>query len=240
MTTSEFIRKARKIHGDRYDYSKSVYSGCHSKLEIVCDRHGSFRQDASEHLRGKDCVKCGLERTHLSTRYSPDEWRQKASKVHGNVYDYSNVVYNGGRTTVTIRCPKHGNFRQTADTHIQGRGCPSCNLSKAEVKIKTWLDSNHIPFVAQKIFSDCKNPITNHPFKFDFYIPSRNLLIEYDGEQHFHPIPMGKYKVTVDAVNQTKRRDRIKTKYARSHGIRLIRISYKKFSQIHRILSAKV
>ena len=240
MTTEEFIAKANRSHRNKYNYSDSIYSGCHTKIKITCPYHGYFWQDPSTHLRGKGCVKCGREKTHAATRYSHDVWTKKVSKIHNNTYDYSNVVYAGGRTMVEIICPKHGKFQQTPDAHMQGRGCPSCNLSKAEMKIRTWLEINNIPFISQRTFEDCKNPLTNYRLRFDFYVPSRNLLIEYDGEQHFHPIPIGKYKITNDDVDQTQFRDKLKTVYAKAHDIRLLRISYKKFTQIPTILSSKV
>lgn len=55
---SSFLEKARKIHGDKYDYSLSVYEGVRSYLKIECPKHGEFRQMASNHLAGHGCRKC--------------------------------------------------------------------------------------------------------------------------------------------------------------------------------------
>ena len=59
LTTEQFIEKARAVHGDRYDYSKSVYGGSQIKVEIVCKEHGSFWQRPLHHQRGIGCPKCG-------------------------------------------------------------------------------------------------------------------------------------------------------------------------------------
>lgn len=234
--TEDFVKKSRLIHGNRYDYSKTKYLGCHEKVEIICVNHGSFWQEPSTHLRGKNCIRCGYEKTHSSTRDTRDEWLRKARNVHNDTYDYSKVDYVGGRTSIIIICPKHGIFCQTPDAHLRGRGCPSCNESKMEAKIRKWLQSNGIRFVGQKVFSDCRNPLTNFPLRFDFYVPSANLLIEYDGKQHSMPIPIGKYKITPDDVKQTQYRDKLKTEYAKRRGIKLLRILHTQNGQVSNLL----
>lgn len=57
-TTEEFIEKARKIHGGKYDYSKVKYTGAFNNVEIICHKHGSFYQTPTNHLRGKGCPHC--------------------------------------------------------------------------------------------------------------------------------------------------------------------------------------
>ena len=56
--TEEFIRKAREVHGDKYDYSKVVYKGALIKVTIICPIHREFEQRPNDHLRGKGCAKC--------------------------------------------------------------------------------------------------------------------------------------------------------------------------------------
>lgn len=58
--TNEFISKAITIHGDKYDYSKSIYSGCENKLIIICKEHEEFEQQPNNHLQGKGCMKCSI------------------------------------------------------------------------------------------------------------------------------------------------------------------------------------
>ena len=57
-TTKEFLIDAKIVHGERYDYSETEYSGRHSKLNIVCKIHGSFPQLAGDHLNGAGCPLC--------------------------------------------------------------------------------------------------------------------------------------------------------------------------------------
>ncbi len=58
LTRDQFIEKAVLVHGDTYDYSKTVYTHSKKKVLIVCREHGEFRQEASAHMWGKGCVQC--------------------------------------------------------------------------------------------------------------------------------------------------------------------------------------
>jgi len=125
-TTEEWIIKARAVQGEKYDYSKVIYSNAHSKVTIICseDGHGEFQQSANEHLKGKGCIKC-------SGKYQPttDEWIITARAVHSDQYDYSKVNYVDSQTKVTIICPEdgHGEFQQKAYSHLLGFGCAKCS-----------------------------------------------------------------------------------------------------------------
>jgi hypothetical protein len=58
-TLEQFINEAKNIHGNRYDYSKSIYVGCKNKIVITCSIHGEFEQEPNSHLQGCGCPKCG-------------------------------------------------------------------------------------------------------------------------------------------------------------------------------------
>ncbi len=68
LTTSEFISRAKSIHGDTYSYDRSVYLGRKNKIEIICKKHGPFWQSADSHLSGRDCMACGKDRTMAAKR----------------------------------------------------------------------------------------------------------------------------------------------------------------------------
>ena len=125
-TKEEFIASAREVHGDKYDYSKVEYVCALTKVCIICPEHGDFWQEANSHLRGQGCPKCKYEKQSSST----EEFIQKAHKVHGDKYDYSKVEYDGYKTKVCIICPKHGEFWQTPNSHLNGNGCPKCKGEK--------------------------------------------------------------------------------------------------------------
>lgn len=121
-TTGKFIEEAKKVHGDRYDYSKVVYINQRTKVHIICSEHGEFEQTPSDHLQGHGCPKCGGTKA-----LTQEEFIRRAREVHGDRYDYSKVVYINQNTKVCIICPEHGEFEQTPLSHIYQRsGCPKC------------------------------------------------------------------------------------------------------------------
>ena len=63
IQTKVFIEKARKIHGNKYDYSKAEYLNAETKICIICPKHGEFWQTQDTHLKKKrGCPQCGLKR----------------------------------------------------------------------------------------------------------------------------------------------------------------------------------
>lgn len=119
--TEEFISKARKVYGDKYDYSKVDYQGNKIKVCIICPKHGEWWVTPNNFLRGSECPEC-----YGTPKYSNEEFIKKARKVHGNKYDYSLVEYDGNKKKVRIICPVHGEFSQSAASHMKGSGCPIC------------------------------------------------------------------------------------------------------------------
>ena len=239
LTADAFTAKASKIHNNRYDYSKVVFVNTRTPIEIVCPFHGSFFKTPNAHLSGNGCRQCWRERITSERRSDTAEFIQKSVAVHGNEYDYSKAKYETNRKKVEIICKKHGSFFQVPITHMRGHRCPSCSSSIGEVKILKFLNDNNIGYIKEKKFDDCRNPKTNWLLKFDFYLPSKNLLIEYDGEPHFKKTcVVGRHFMTDDDLRGIKERDRIKTNYAKRRGIRLLRIAYTDFSRIDDILTS--
>jgi len=224
-TTEMFVNKANEIHNNSYDYSRVIYIKSNIKIKINCKCHGEFLQTPNHHLQNHGCPKC-------KNLYTTKEFVDRCNKIHNNRYDYSKTKYSGIKTKAEIVCRKHGSFFQSPEHHINGKGCPRCNVSKGEQKISQWLDARGIKFVPQKEFQDCRNPKTNRKLKFDFYVPEKNLLIEYDGFQHFN-------KVFVD-ITLVQYRDEIKNQYCKDNNIKLIRIPYTKIKNMDDILSKEI
>ena len=130
-----FIAKARAVHGDRYDYSESVYTGARFKIQIRCRVHGTFEQLAGHHTTGHGCRDCHYSNATLTTR----EFIQASRKVHGkNTYDYSKTNYTGNSDKITIICRVHGSFQQTPKAHLyQKSGCQQCaNLARSTYGVR--------------------------------------------------------------------------------------------------------
>ncbi|BDX38892.1 hypothetical protein CYCD_22470 [Tenuifilaceae bacterium CYCD] len=179
------------------------------------------------------CPKCANEETAKKNRLNLNEFLEKAIEVHGNKYSYKSTIITQSRSKIKISCKKHGEFEQAAYAHLRGQGCPKCKESQGERIIRVFLEKRKIKYIYQKNFNDCKNQ--SYLF-FDFYIPSRNLLIEYDGEQHFK-ITRGDTFGGEVGLEKRKINDAIKNQYALTKKINLLRINYRQLSKIEDILS---
>ena len=126
LTTEDFIKAAREIHGDKYDYSKVNYINNTTPVTIICPEHGEFQQKPCVHLTGHGCPACKNVK-QLDTA----EFIRRAKAVHGDKYDYSLSIYKNKRTKVIVICPIHGQFEQLPMNHTKGQGCPKCGKDKA-------------------------------------------------------------------------------------------------------------
>lgn len=173
-TAKEFIQKAKQIHSNKYDYSRTNYTNSSTKVCIMCPKHGEFWQRASAHLSGQGCPNCAVEHTVNRCRHTREIFVQRAIKVHNNKYNYSKVNYVNNRTKICIICPKHGEFWQTPDNHLVGHGCTKCGatLSHGEETILKIL-SNLQPQQRNRTILNGK--------EIDVYIHSLKLGIEFNG-----------------------------------------------------------
>ena len=212
----EFVNKAKEKHEGKYDYSKTVYINNISKLIITCPEHGDFEQRAQNHLRGDACPKCSNNKV-LST----EDIIERATKTHGDKYDYSKVVAGkNNNAKITIICKKHGDFKQAVFTHLAGAGCRKCKESRGESKVRVFLEQNNIEYSPQHKFNDCKDI---RPLPFDFYLPQYNLCVEYNGEQHYRPF--NRFGGEKTFISQ-KKRDKIKKEYCEQKDIPLLIIKH--------------
>ena len=125
-TTEQFIKEAKEIHGNKYDYSKVEYVNNNDKICIICPIHGEFWQRPAQHLQKRGCPKCGDIERRKNTRKNTEWFITKAKKIHGDKYDYSKVNYVHSMSGVCITCPTHGDFWMTPNAHLQNHGCPKC------------------------------------------------------------------------------------------------------------------
>lgn len=120
-TTEQFISEAKVVHKNKYNYSKTEYSGAKNKVIITCPEHGDFQQAAGGHLSGNGCPSCA------GKNVSTESFVRNAVSVHGQIFDYSKVKYVRSNKKVKIICPKHGDFEQTPNAHLAGKGCAKCS-----------------------------------------------------------------------------------------------------------------
>jgi len=232
-TTEEFVSRAKNIHKDKYDYSKSEYKNARTKICIICPEHGVFWQRPAGHLSGKGCDGCNIDQFgKFGLAITTEEFIDKSISIHGNKYSYEKSVYVEYNIAVEIICPKHGSFWQKPRDHIVSKsGCPACVHKNegivGEIVLDIFRDFQIIP--NKKIWDSFMG--YNRLRFCDFWLEKDTLkvMIEYDGEQHSRPIRFGgmpKEKALIQFENQ-KVIDELDKKFCEINNIVLHRISYK-------------
>ena len=99
LTLTDFIKRCRKVHGGKYDYSKVRYVGMFTNVCIICPEHGEFLQSPNHHIEGCACPKCNLSHLERSVMNYLDE--------HGITYDYQKRFDWLGRQSLDFYLPDY-------------------------------------------------------------------------------------------------------------------------------------
>ena len=242
--TNKIVKELNKKEiEDKYpnfEIDYSTFKGNFSDIKIKCKKCGNYFNRNVSNLKSKNfnCPWC-------SGRYKTTEQlkKQLADFYGEDFFDFSKIVKNGNnRTPLEIICKKCNksfisNEHELLSKKNNGVRCPFCssNMSKPEKRIKTFLDKKYVlnkTYFKEYTFDNFKSEKGGH-FRYDFYIPSKNLLIEYNGEQHYLP------KKKFGGIKQLKiqrHHDWLKRKYARNNGYKLLTIPYWNYKIIENIL----
>lgn len=130
LTTADFIDRANKIHDSFYDYSHVVYTNMHTKVKIIDPELGEFWQSPLGHLQGQGHPGRRYIKMANKRRKPIEVFIQQAREKHGDLYDYSKVVYITVDTKVCIIDPEYGEFWQSPYQHLNSHGCPARTAEK--------------------------------------------------------------------------------------------------------------
>lgn len=128
--TENFIKRAKEIHGDKYNYELVDYKNSVEKVIIICPIHGEFYQSPSVHISPKkhECKKCSYDTITKKTKDNYKHLKKEFKRIHNDIYDYSKVNYVNKEVKIEIICQIHGSFLQTPSQHLKGRGCNKCAI----------------------------------------------------------------------------------------------------------------
>lgn len=216
LTNEEFKRRVAQKNNGQFTFLEP-YINTGTKILCKCNKCGyEWRIEPHAFFIIKGCPRC--QTNHV---YTKDEYNWKLNRK----YDGEYVLISDYKPRVKllfkhVRCG-HTFSTLAKDLLIGKTGCPYCNQSKGELKIRKILNHNHVEFTPQYKFVDCKY---KRHLPFDFYLPHLGIAIEYDGIQHTQ---MNHFRRTKELFDEAHLRDQIKTWYCRSHSIQLIRIPYK-------------
>ena len=229
LNTELFITKSKKVHGDKFGYDKVNYVDSVKTVTILCKACGEYyEQRPTFHMAGKGHGMCKFNQRGYDNEY----FISKAKEIHGDKYDYSKTDYVHSLKPVTVTCKKHGDFSIIAGEHIRerGAGCSVCISSTGERSIAKILKRNNVKFVEQFRFEGTR-------YRYDFYLPELNVLVEYDGQLHYIAVD---YFGGVKTLERIQYNDNIKNALASSYNIPLVRIGYMNFNMLENTLTNKI
>lgn len=211
----------------------SQYKNNSTKVLVdFCCGHEPSLITPEKYKNGRRCGKC-----------SPTNAEEAKKRLYELVDKNGHKLlseYKDKKTKVLIDfCCGHKPHKITPDNYKHGYGCPYCNASKGEKKIREVLDNMGVNFISQFSFKDLAY---KQPLKFDFFIEESNMCIEYDGEQHFKPIRFfgSDEKNAIKKFKNVIKRDEMKNEYCKDNNIKLIRIPYWEFNNIENILKQEL
>lgn len=138
LTTEEFIRRAKRVHGEKFDYSKTYYVSQMTPVTFVCRECGKeITTTPANHLRGCGCRHCANIHRWDGRRITTEEFIRRAKEVHGDTYSYDNFVYLGSLTPSMVTCREHGDFPITPSDHLKGHGCSKCGTERQRRAIRS-------------------------------------------------------------------------------------------------------
>lgn len=223
-----------------YHLLDKEYIDCKTKMSFICDLHTDkgVQSNSVDNIVNNHhaCIYCGCKDLWERKRTTIDRIIQECDRIGVN---FISRTSKNNECYVNYICPKHSNIgeQSTSWTHFKeiSNGCPYCNkISKGENKISTYLQENNIEFIKEYKFKNCKY---KRVLPFDFYLPKFNLVIEYNGQQHYEPVTIFGGE---NHYNKTVIRDEIKIKYCRDNNIDIIIIPYWSYNRIEEILSDKL
>ena len=225
--------------------SENEYINGETYIQYKCPNHGIKKMKAQNFHNGKRCPVCHQDKMRKLYSHTPEEVNEIVTSLGGELLNKEDYI-NQDIPNLKILCPrcKTNNFTTSLKHFKQhgGQSCENCRNKESvgERRIRQWLEENNISFEQEKRFDDCKDV---NPLPFDFYLPSKNIIIEFDGQQHFkenHFFVHEGSRFNNSTTSYVQFHDSLKNKYCIDHNINLIRISYTKLNDLEKILQEKI
>lgn len=215
-TDEQFRKEVYELVNNEYVFLEQ-YQGSMTKIKVKHRECGNtYEVTPDGFLRGRRCPFC-----FVNHKKTDEELRKEVYDLVGNEYVFLEPYVNS-QTKIKVKHNKCGNIYEVKpNDFFQGERCPYCTSTpKGELIILKILDNLGINYEYQKTFNDLKDKSF---LSYDFYIPDQNILIEYQGLQHYQPID---YFGGDDRFTVQQKHDQIKLDYAKEHGYNLIAVPY--------------
>lgn len=222
-TTEQFKKEVYDLVGEEYKVL-GEYKTRSTKIKIKHTKCGrEYYVEPGNFLYKSRCIECHYE----SVRIQKEEIDTRVKDILGR--DYKVIEYNGVGQKKSVM--KHYKCNKTFEVRLDDvfhrkSGCPYCSQSRGEDYVESYLKNRNIKYIQQKKFDDL---MSCRQLSYDFYLPDYNILIEYQGEQHFNPKNFGgvSKEISIERLKKQKIHDKIKRKYAKEKGYVLLEPTYK-------------
>lgn len=210
----------KSIRGDVFTlYNK--YKGARTPINHICNKcNNLYKQRPYAHLRGQSCPLCRCKEQHINQRKSPKEY-DKWLENNTNIICLDSYI--NAMTKINHKCLQCNKvFKVNPHNVKNGKGCPYCKQPHGEKFIQSYLDKHNIVYESQKKFHDLKDKTY---LSYDFYLPKQDILIEYQGLQHFRSISFDSKNYT--DLEKQQYHDKLKRDYAINNDYTLLEPTYK-------------
>lgn len=197
----EFIKKAKNIHGDIYDYSLVDYKNNRTKIKIICPKHGIFEQTPDKHINRKQgCPVCGGTK-----KLSKEEFLEKAKILYNELFEYSLLNFKNVHDHITIICTKHGEFKEKPYIHLNSNTCEGC---KKEKILNNYINECSIIHDNKYDYTLIKNYINCYE-KVEIICPEHGIFLQ---ALHSHKQGVGCPKCHIDKITKDETKEKRKRK----------------------------
>lgn len=223
----EFLKEVNQANKDIIPLTE--YTRDRIPMDFLCLRCGKkFTQTPAIFLNTPSCPICRNRK-----RRNQDDFIKEMEETNEDITIIG--TYTNFQNKVKCKCKKcSSEWEAFPQNLLRGHGCPICNSSIGERKVRQFLEKYKIKFSQEYIFKDCKDIFC---LPFDFFLFDQNMCIEFDGIQHFEPV---QHYGGAEYFEIVKKHDDIKNRYCTDNNIALLRISYKNINNIEEILKEKL
>ncbi|USL89460.1 homing endonuclease [Bacillus phage vB_BceH_LY2] len=214
-TTHYFKNKVKELVGTEYTV-ESEYIGHHKKLEMKHVKCGTvYKVAPSDFIKGRRCKKC-----YVKSRYKTNaEWLRQVNDLTG--YDYEFLEeYKGDSIKLRYKHVCGGVHSVTPNNFINGTRCTICKESIGEANVRLYLERKGINFKTQHSFEGL---VSTKKLSYDFFLPDMDILIEFQGVQHYEPVEFFGGQTSFD---KQVAHDKLKRDFAKDNHYLLIEIKY--------------
>lgn len=224
--TYEYVKDYIESFG--YTLLSKQYINSKTHLLVRCECGHEYFVTFSNFKKGRKCNECNKIKWNKEkiTEYITNQTKFKFVEF---------VKYKKSLSIIKLKCPHGHEFVCKFNNIKYGKtGCPICKESKGEREIENFLIKYNIIYKKQYRNEKCKNKNT---LPFDFYLTNLNVMIEFDGVQHFETV---EYFGGYEKLLETRFNDELKNQYCKDNDIKLIRIPYYNYDKIEDILEKEL